>query len=108
MGLENHGEVPKTIRLYIPDFGMPGGGNMVAIPKNAPHKAAALLFIHRLTLPTTQRLFQQVYGITPQNKEVNRDAGLINSKERVHGTQFMPKPLGDEVRTEFSNQVLLK
>ncbi|MCV3300526.1 extracellular solute-binding protein [Pantoea ananatis] len=108
VGLENHGEVPKTIRLYIPDFGMPGGGNMVAIPKNAPHKAAALLFIHWLTLPTTQRLFQQVYGITPQNKEVNRDAGLINSKERVHGTQFMPKPLGDEVRTEFSNQVLLK
>ncbi|MBS1207485.1 MAG: PotD protein [Proteobacteria bacterium] len=108
VGLQHHGEVPDSIKLYIPDFGMPGGGNMVAIPRNAPHKAAALLFIHWLTAPDTQQQLQQVYAITPQNKDDNRQAGLIGSAERAHATTFMPKPLGDEVRNEFSSQVLLK
>ena len=39
------GTLFKRAKLYIPEFGMPGGGDSLGIPANAPHKAAAMLFI---------------------------------------------------------------
>ena len=38
-GLQNRGEVREEIKFYIPEMGMNGGGNGVAIPQNAPHPA---------------------------------------------------------------------
>ena len=39
------GTLFKRAKLYIPALGMPGGGDSLGIPANAPHKAAAMLFV---------------------------------------------------------------
>lgn len=108
VGLQNRGEVPESIKMYIPDFGMPGGGNMVAIPRNAPHRSAALLFIHWLTQPSTQKLLQEHYGIVPLTADNKSDTGLISKKDRAHATAWIPKPLGESVKKAFSDNVVLK
>jgi putative spermidine/putrescine transport system substrate-binding protein len=47
------GTLFKRAKLYVPTMGLPGGGDTLGIPINAPHKAGALLFINYLTEPDT-------------------------------------------------------
>ena len=53
-GLQVSGEVRKDLKFYIPEMGMDGGGNAVSIPANAPHPAAALVFMNWLTSADVQ------------------------------------------------------
>lgn len=107
-GLQKKNEIPKQIRVYIPDFGMPGGGNIVAIPANAPHKAAALVFIHWLTQASTQSMFNQVFAVVPQNSDASADAALISASERQNSFTWAAKPLGDRIKEQFIEHVVLK
>lgn len=109
LGLQHQGEISRDIKFYIPDFGMPGGGNVVAIPANAKHKAAALVFIYWLTRSDTQAHFHQVFGSAPQSKDMNNNishpsTGLDRAKSLV----WAKKPLGDEIRKQFVDNVLMK
>jgi putative spermidine/putrescine transport system substrate-binding protein len=45
------GNLFKEAVLYIPDFGLAGGGDCAGVLRNARHKAAALLFLDFLTRP---------------------------------------------------------
>jgi putative spermidine/putrescine transport system substrate-binding protein len=48
------GLVPKTARAFVFDHYMIGDFNYVAIPKNAPHKAAALVLANLILDPELQ------------------------------------------------------
>ena len=106
-GLQNKGEVSKEMKFYIPDFGMPGGGNLVGIPANAKHKAAALVFIHWLTSAQTQSTFNQVFGSAPQHPDADAAAALLTMADRTHSIKWAAKPLGDDVKTQFIEKVTL-
>src|SRR5262249_30690147 len=56
------GTLFKRAKLYIPGFGMPGGGDSLAIPANAPHKAAALLFVSYLIDADVQKKLNATIG----------------------------------------------
>ena len=56
------GTLFKRAKLYIPAFGMPGGGDSLGIPANAPHKAAALLFISYLIEADVQKQLNAIIG----------------------------------------------
>ncbi len=105
--LQNKGEVSKDVKVYIPDFGMPGGGNVVAIPANSKHKAAALVFINWLTSGKTQTQFAKSYGIAPQNPDADSSAGLIPAAQRKFSTLWVAKPFGDDIKKTFVSKVTL-
>ncbi len=105
--LQNKGEVSKDVKVYIPDFGMPGGGNVVAIPANSKHKAAALVFINWLTSGKTQAKFAKSYGIAPQNPDADSSAGLIPAAQRKFSTVWVAKPFGDDIKKTFVSKVTL-
>ncbi|WP_155886619.1 extracellular solute-binding protein [Dickeya chrysanthemi] len=104
---QHNGDLSQDIKFYLPEFGMPGGGNVVGIPANARHKAAALLFIHWLTLPDTQRRFHAQFGTAPLLPSGTDDAteGVL---DRSHSFAWAAKPLGDEIKKQFIQNVMLK
>ncbi|ACS85667.1 extracellular solute-binding protein [Musicola paradisiaca] len=109
ISLQNRGEVSRDVKFYLPDFGMPGGGNVVAIPANARHKAAALLFIHWLTLPETQQRFHQQFGTAPLLPAGSSTADDANGAlDRSRSFAWAAKPLGEEIRKQFIQNVMLK
>lgn len=107
-GLQKKGEVPKDIKVYVPDFGMPGGGNVVGIPANAKHKAAALVFIHWLTSAKTQTKFTQEFGSVAQNADADSSASLIPPGDRKASFTWATRPLGDDIKNQFIKNVTLQ
>jgi putative spermidine/putrescine transport system substrate-binding protein len=98
-GLQRSKAVGDFIKIYVPAWGMNGGGNMVAIPKNAPHPAAALVFVAWLTSAKTQTLFNQRSGTSPTNTDADLSKALIPADQRKNtrdwqgplpGNAFMP------------------
>ncbi|MCM2293910.1 extracellular solute-binding protein [Allorhizobium sp. BGMRC 0089] len=92
--LQRNHEIGDNIKFYIPKFGMNGGGNVVAIPANAPHKAAALLFISWLTSAKTQTTFNQDFGSAPANTAADSSKALVPAAERVNSRNWNA-PLSD-------------
>ena len=56
---------PNWVGMYIPEPTMPGPFDGVFIPYNAPHKAAALVFINFLLSDEVQALIPQEIGAYP-------------------------------------------
>ncbi|MCY1666703.1 extracellular solute-binding protein [Rhizobium sp. SL86] len=105
-GLQRKGEISNDIKMYIPSFGMPGGGNVVAIPANAKHKAAALVLINWLTSAKTQTEFAKSFGIAPQHPDADSSVGLIPAADRAFSTVWAAKPFGDDIKKAFISRVL--
>lgn len=107
-GLQKKGEVPKTIKVYVPDFGLPGGGNVVSVPANAKHKAAALVLVNWLTSGKTQTAFSREFGSAPQNPDADSSAALLPQADRAKSLTWAAKPLGDDLNKQFVENVTLK
>lgn len=105
-GLQRKGEISKDIKMYIPSFGFAGGGNVVGIPANAKHKAAALVFIHWLTSAKIQTEFAKTFGIAPQHPDADSSVGLIPAADRTFSTVLVAKPFGNDIKKTFISQVL--
>jgi putative spermidine/putrescine transport system substrate-binding protein len=105
--LQKKGEVSNKLKFYIPKMGMPGGGNMVVIPKNARHPAAALVFIHWLTSAKVQSELNRQFGSAPQNSGASSEYALIPAKERQNSTNWPDKTMGDALKKTFIDQVTL-
>ncbi len=56
---------PNWVGMYIPEPTMPGPFDGCFIPFNAPHKAAALVFLNWLLSPKVQALIPQKIGAYP-------------------------------------------
>ena len=106
-GLQTKGEIDKRMKYYIPEFGMSGGGNVVGIPANAAHPAAALVFISWLTSAETQAEFNAIFGIAPQHPDASGEAALVPMEQRAFSTNWAPKPFGDDVKNGFIENVAL-
>jgi putative spermidine/putrescine transport system substrate-binding protein len=103
------GTLFKRAKMYIPEMGLPGGGDSVGIPKNAPHKAAALLFIDFLTSPEMQLEMNSMVGSYPARTDVATENALLTEEQRQkNGLSWYPAPYkayGNEV---FTQEVLMK
>lgn len=107
-GLQNGGEVRKDIKFYLPEFGMSGGGNGVAIAKNAPHPAASAVFINWLTSAETQTKFNEVFGSAPMHAKADDSKALIAASQRKFSSAWMAQPLRGEVEKTFIEDVVLE
>ena len=107
-GLQNRGEVRKEIKFYIPEMGMNGGGNGVAIPKNAPHPAAAMVFVNWLTSPSTQTMFNRDFGTAPMNAAADDSAALVPNEQRDFRQSWGKQPFRSKVEEAFIDNVILE
>lgn len=107
-GLQKKNEIDKRIKYYIPEFGMPGGGNVIGIPANAPNKAAALVFLTWITSAEIQSQLNEVFGSSPQHPDASGEFALVPTSQRINSTDMVPKPFQDDIITTFEENVSLK
>jgi putative spermidine/putrescine transport system substrate-binding protein len=106
-GLQNRGEVRKEIAYYIPEMGMSGGGNGVAIPQNAPNPAAALVFIDWLTSANVQAGFNARFGTAPMHADADDSKALVPNSQRAFSQAWPGQPFKQRVEDTFIEEVVL-
>jgi putative spermidine/putrescine transport system substrate-binding protein len=101
------GTLFKRAKLYIPSMGLPGGGDTLGIPANAPNKAAALLFISYLTEAETQKKLNAVLGSYLARTDVAGESALLPEEQRQkNGVAWLPGPYKKYYIEQFVSQVL--
>nr|WP_321443420.1 extracellular solute-binding protein [uncultured Cohaesibacter sp.] len=105
-GLQKRGEVRKKIKFYIPEMGMNGGGNAIAIPKNAPHPAAAAVFVNWLTSAKTQSMLNRDFGSAPMNTAADDSYALVPNQQRQYRMPWGAQPFRGEVEAYFIENVV--
>lgn len=107
-GLQKRGEVRDDIAFYIPEMGMNGGGNGVAIPLNAEHPAAAAVFIDWLTSADTQSALNRDFGTAPMNAAADDSNALVSNDQRDRLRVWQAKPFADDLTAAFIDNVILE
>jgi putative spermidine/putrescine transport system substrate-binding protein len=103
------GALFKRAKLYVPQLGLPGGGDTLGIPTNAPNKAGALLFINYLTEADTQKKLNASLGSYVARTDFKGDAALIPEEERQKNQQpWLPGPYKKLYIEQFVSEVLQK
>lgn len=101
------GTLFKRAKLYVPDMGLPGGGDTLGIPVNAPNKAAALLFISYLTEADTQKKMNAVLGSYLARTDIVGESALLPEEQRQkNGVAWLPGPYKKYYIEQFVTQVL--
>ena len=106
-GLQQKGEIDKRMKFYIPKFGMLGGGNVVGVPANAKHKAAALVFIDWLTSAGTQEMLSKEMGSAPVNSLAKSAGGSIPIEQRAFSTERLGAEQSVQIKAQFIEKVVL-
>lgn len=101
--LQKSGAITSRLKFYIPEFGMPGGGNIAGIAANSPHPAASAVFINWLIQPETQKELQKMFSTRPMNKLLADESGSIKSS-----VEFYSEAYATAVKKEFITNVVLK
>lgn len=103
------GTLFKRAKMYIPEMGLPGGGDTAGIAKNAPHKAASLLFLDFLTSPEMQRLMNKTIGPYPARTDITDIQQIVAEEDRQKsGTTWVPAPYKKLFSEDFTKQVLIR
>lgn len=102
------GTIFKRAMMYIPSMGLAGGGDTAGIPKNAPHKAAGMLFLDFLTSKPIQELLNQTVGSTPARLDITGLPTVLPETERSKGTTWVPAPYKLQLKADFTKFVLLQ
>jgi putative spermidine/putrescine transport system substrate-binding protein len=103
------GTLFKRAVLYIPALGMPGGGDSLGIPANAPHKAAAMLFVAYLVRPEVQNQLNATIGSYIARTDITGENALIPEEQRQqNGTTWLPGVYKGLFIQQFVSEVLQK
>ncbi|MEW3214800.1 extracellular solute-binding protein, partial [Escherichia coli] len=104
VGLQKTGAINSRLKFYVPEFGMPGGGNIAAIAANSPHPAASRLFLNWLIQPETQHALSKVFGSTPMNKQLRPDLNEIPEPT----VKFYGKAYSTQLKKDFVREVMMQ
>ena len=103
-----NGTLFKRAQMYIPQFGLPGGGDTAGVVKNAPDKAAAILFLDFLTSPDIQKLMNKTVGSIPSRTDITGIPSIIPEDVRAkNGVAWIPAPYKTVLAKDFTSKVLL-
>jgi putative spermidine/putrescine transport system substrate-binding protein len=103
------GTLFKRAKLYIPALGMPGGGDSLGVPANAPHKAAALVWISYLIEADVQKQMNATIGSYLARTDIAGENALIPEEQRQNnGRAWIPGAYKGYFIQEFVAQVLQK
>jgi len=103
------GSLFKNAVLYVPEFGLAGGGDCAGVLKNAKNKAAGLLFLDFLTSPEQQIKMNERIGSYLARTDVSGKMQLLPEKQRQeNGVAWIPAPYKREFIDQFVKNVLMK
>ena len=103
------GTLFKRAKLYIPALGMPGGGDSLGIPANAPHKAAALVWVAYLVEADVQKQLNATIGSYLARTDISGENALIPEEQRQqNGRPWLPGPYKALFIQQFVSEVLQK
>lgn len=103
------GTLFKRAKLYIPAMGFHGGGNAAGILKNAPHKAAGMLFIAYLIETDVQAQMNQVIGSLPARGDMSGEYAIISEAGRQNNRlEWIPAQYKKHFIEEFVKNVIMK
>jgi len=101
------GTLSPSMKLYIPEMGLPGGGDTLGVVANAPHKAAALAFINYLTEAEVQKQMNAMIGPYLARVDVKGESALISEEQRqANGQAWVPAPYKQYFGEQFVASVL--
>jgi putative spermidine/putrescine transport system substrate-binding protein len=104
-----NGTLFDRAKMYIPTFGLPGGGDTAGLLKNAPHKAAGLLFLDFLTSKDSQVKMNEVLGSVPARTDITEIPSIVPENDRAsNSVAWLPAPYKKLLQEEFTKQVLLQ
>jgi putative spermidine/putrescine transport system substrate-binding protein len=104
----NKGTLFKGAKMYIPKFGLPGGGDTAGILKNAPHKAAGLLWLQFLTSAEMQKTLNEMIGSYPARTDLTGIKALLGDDQRLaNGRPWYPAPYKALASEDFTKNVLM-
>ncbi|WP_439236105.1 extracellular solute-binding protein [Lonepinella koalarum] len=95
--MQKQGAVTPRLKFYIPEFGMPAGGNVIGVAKNSPHPAASLVFINWITAPETQQKLHEQFGVRP-----------LSSESGKTDVSFFPAVWSKAAMSNFTKEVVSK
>jgi putative spermidine/putrescine transport system substrate-binding protein len=103
------GSLFKEAKLYVPQFGLAGGGDCAGVLKNARNKAAALLFLHFLTEPDQQIKMNERIGSYLGRTDLTTAIQLLpESQRQQYGVPWIPAFYKTEFIDQFVKNVLMK
>lgn len=102
-----NGSLSKRFKMYIPKLGLAGGGDSLGVVKNAPSKAAALLFIDWLTSADMQSLMNKTVKTIPVRDDVKAEF-IPDVQFPENATGWMPAPYKKYYADQYTKQVLLR
>jgi len=85
-----NGELFKDATFYVPEFGLPGGGDTVGMLANAPHKAASLLLMNFLTGTEAQTMINSVLNSYPARTDIPVNNTVVPSEDFANRTEWTP------------------
>ncbi len=104
----SNGELFKDAAFYVPEFGMPGGGDTIGIPKNAKHPAAALLLANYLTSDEAQALINDFQHAYPGRVDIAVEDTVIPVEDFENRTNWTPYCYKRAYSLGFVSEVLEK
>ena len=105
--LQQKGAVAGRIKVYIPEFGMGGSGNMTAIAANSSRQASSALFVKWLTSKETQSRMNKVFGSAPQHPESDDSNSLIPGTQRDYSTEFFSNDYKNAANRAFIEKIIM-
>jgi putative spermidine/putrescine transport system substrate-binding protein len=103
------GLLDSSMKLYMPDFGLFSGGDGAGIIANAPHKAAAMLFLSFLVSKEIQLLMLEEVGSDCIRSDIENPYNeLLSEEERKKGINHTDAVYYLYLASEFQKNVLGK
>ncbi len=105
----NKGNLFARAKMYIPSMGAAGGGDTMGVLKNAPNKAAALLYIAHITSKEQQIKKYEMLGAYPARTDVELRGTLLTEEDRAkNALDWFPAPYKTLMIEDFVKNVLMK
>jgi putative spermidine/putrescine transport system substrate-binding protein len=104
----NKGQLFSRAKMYIPKMGFAGGGDTMGVLKNAPHKAAALLWIAHITSRDMQLKKFEMVNAYPARTDLTIPNVMLTEKDRANAIAWFPAPYKAYMISEFTKNVLMK
>lgn len=101
-------QLTVPIKMYIPEFGLYGASDGVAIMENAKHKAAAVLFISYLLEKETQIAMRKTLGTYYIREDMEyTESTLIPEEERKNNKTTRIDPMYYiKLESDFTRKIL--
>ena len=107
--LRKSGDIISTAKLYIPEFGLVYGGDVYSMLKNAPHPAAAMLWLRYACSEEAQLKMIEVLGNYPANKAVTMptESTNLSPEDITFSVEWIPAIYKAEYIDQFTKNVLM-